>query len=155
MMCFGLSGCSRHKEVQPGYFEECYGGREKYYDPNVMAIPTVVVTLTVTESQWPALRESLSTFAGQHNLRVFDTSVSRTDVRMIEIFACSDRGIRVYATQRVWDPPIPTGLPADRLDVNLHCFTVSDECAALGPRVEAFFRQNWPEVVDVKHRQAS
>ncbi len=154
LIAVGTAGCQRQSEVPPGYFEECWGGKERYYDPTVTSTPILLITIPSDEPQWPALRDLVSSFAAQEELKFIDTSVSRKDVRMVELFACSGRGVRVYATQRIWDPPIPTGLPEDRMDINVHCYVVSEGCAALARRLEGFVRERWPEVLQVRYREA-
>jgi hypothetical protein len=147
-----LASCAQQQSVPSGYLEECWGGKDEYYDSSVANNPALLITIAVREPQWSALRERFVAFAAKENLTVFDTSVSRTGVRTVELFACSSRGVQVHATQRVWDPPKPTGLPEDRLNVKLYCFQQTSECAALATRLESEFRKEWPEVLYVEYR---
>ena len=152
-----LAACQREVVALPGYFDKCFGGKARYSspdDPVSSRTPAVSINIALREQQWSALREAINGFSAQEGLQVFDTSIDRPGVRMLELSACSERGVRIYTTQRLWDDPKPNGVPEDRTDVFLYCYEESSECSAMAGRLEGFVRERWPEIVAVKYREA-
>jgi hypothetical protein len=151
----GLAACQREVVALPGYFDKCFGGKARYSSPDEPVssrTPAVSINIALREQQWSALREAINGFSAREGLQIFDTSIDRPGVRMLELSACSERGVRIYTTQRLWDDPKPNGVPEDRTDMVLYCYEESSECSAMASRLESFVREQWPEVFAVKYR---
>jgi hypothetical protein len=101
-----LIGCGGPKFPPPaGYVDACYGG---YHSDNRQTATTeFVMRVQASEQQWPDLAARLKKFGTEHSLAVFDTSMKLDWVHMVEVSLCSQKGLFIWADNRLYTDPMP------------------------------------------------
>ena len=141
VVAMSMMGCQPTYPPPEGYTESCYGGDfGKYHDGN---IPRISIRIAMTESQWPALAESLRQFSVEQHLDFFDTTLDLTHVHALGLSVCSPKGVFIHASEQIWKSAPQSDGDPNHTTVYLYAFKHFDS-SLLGEALISYLQLRHP-----------
>jgi len=147
-ICF-LAACSPKSELDPIFENACYGGNfsKHLYGKS----PSYSAALDLEVEEWSSLTNSLKEFASQHELEFFDNGRISKQLKMLSTSVCSNSGIFIYASKRIWK--IGDGTEHDPLPllVQMTVYKNNKNADLIRENLNTLLQETWGEKVDLNH----